>query len=54
MFDRALSESEIQAIYDAQKPAGMAVADTGENQLYGIASMLNAIQEAIDKLKSLF
>jgi len=52
IYDRALSAAEITAIYNAQKPAGMAT--NKETDLSGYASILNAIQEAINKLKQLF
>jgi len=54
IYDRALSESEIQAIYDAQKPASMAMAEPGTPDLSGLASVLDVIQEILNKLKNLF
>ena len=54
IFNRALSESEIQNIYNAQKPAGMAKAETKEVDLKGLASILSAIQDILEKFKSLF
>ncbi|OGZ29244.1 MAG: hypothetical protein A2562_04295, partial [Candidatus Nealsonbacteria bacterium RIFOXYD1_FULL_39_11] len=49
VYNRALSGSEIQQIYNAQKPSSIA-----SEGLSGIASLLDAIQEAINRLKSLF
>jgi hypothetical protein len=54
VYNRALSQAEITAIYNAQKPAGMAKAETEEQKLSGLASLLDAIQEMINKLKGLF
>jgi len=54
IYDRALSETEIQDIYDAQKPAVMARAETKELDLKGLASVLDAIQEILEKIKNLF
>ena len=57
IFDRALSESEIQDIYDAQKPAGHGtMIEPSEDQLAlnNLASILSAIQGILEKLKSLF
>ena len=53
IYDRALSEAEIQDIYNEQKPEVLGVKEE-ELDLYGIASMLNAIQETIEKLKQWF
>ncbi len=50
IYDRALSESEIQAIYDEQKPSSI----SKETDLNWYASMLESIQRAISKLKSFF
>jgi hypothetical protein len=51
IFNRALTEQEIQNMYDAQKPAGMGMEET---KLRGLASILNAIQEILKKLQNLF
>ena len=54
IYDRALTAQEIQNIYDAQKPGSVGKAEPEEMSLSGLASILNAIQEAIEKLKELF
>ena len=58
VFDRALSEAEIQAIYEAQKPASIAKAEPTEPDLSGLASILSTIQDILTKItgkiKSLF
>jgi len=55
IFDRALSADEIQDIYDAQKPAGHgAIIEPSETDLKGLASILDAIKETLEKIKSLF
>jgi len=55
LIDRALMESEIQDIYDSQKPAGHgAMIEPSETDLSGLASILSAIEEILEKIKSLF
>ncbi|OGZ29129.1 MAG: hypothetical protein A2562_00750, partial [Candidatus Nealsonbacteria bacterium RIFOXYD1_FULL_39_11] len=57
LYNRALSEAEIRAIYDFQKPAGLAIINPNnqnQTELSSYASILDAIQEAINRIKSLF
>jgi len=54
---KEMTKTEIQAIYNAQKPASMAKAEpieSTEPDLSGLASILNVIQEILQKIKNLF
>lgn len=50
IYNKTLSESEIQTIYNAQKPASY----TTEDRLTGIASMLDAIRAIINNIMPWF
>jgi len=54
IYNRALTVQEIQDIYDAQKPAGMAKAEPKGLDLKGLASILDSIKKILENLKSLF
>ena len=53
IFNRALTQSEIQNIYNAQLAMRI---EPGKDKLFlkNLASILSAIQEILEKLKSLF
>jgi len=56
VYGRALTASEVKSIYEAQKPAGHQPAQIvlDQQELDGIASLLNGIQKALDYLKAFF
>ncbi len=54
VYGRALSTSEIQSIYNAQKLGSLAMSIPDENWLDNLASILSAIQNAIEKFRLSF